>query len=128
MEKLQKRALRYVYKGFNSCYTALLDRAEINTLYLKLLRSMLSLVCKNINNDGPMYLNNAFVLNDYSYSRKYLPLIQPKFNTQKYGFNSIRYQGSRLWNNLDNEHTNSNKLKEWEPHCTCATCDIVYFK
>ncbi len=79
-----------------------------------------------------MYLNNAFVLNENSYSRKYLPLIQPKFNTQKYGFNSIRYQRSRLWNNLDNKYRNSKKLKEflWEPNCTCATCDLkeVYFK
>ena len=128
MEKLQKRALRYVYKDFNSCYTALLDRAAINTLYVKRLRSMLSLVCNTINNEGSMYLNNAFVLNENSYSRKYLLLIQPKFNTQKYGFKSIRYQGSRLWNNVDNEHRNSNKLKEWEPNCTCATCDVCILK
>ncbi len=101
-----------------------------------------------------MYLNNAFVLNEISYSRIYLPLIEPKFNTEKYGFNSIRYRGSRLWNNLDNGHRNSNnldnghrnsnnldnghrnsnnldnghrnsnKLKEWEPNCTGATSDM----
>ena len=29
---------------------------------------------------------------------------------------------------LDNEHRNSNKLKEWEPNCTCATCDMCILK
>ncbi len=63
-EKLEKRALRYVYKDFNSCYTALLDRAKVSTLYVKRLRSMLSLVCKTLNNEGSMYLNNMFTLNN----------------------------------------------------------------
>ncbi len=71
-----------------------------------------------------MYLNNMFTLNKNSHSRKHISLIQPKFNTKKYGFNSIRCQSSRLWNQLDNEYRNNDKLKGWEPHCTCATCDM----
>ncbi len=39
---------------------------------------------------------------------------------------SVRYQGSRLWNQLDIKYGNI-KLKGWQPHCTCTTCD-VYFK
>ncbi len=95
---------------------------------MKLFRSMWSFVCKTINKEGPVYLNNVFALNEESYRRKCLPLIQPEFNTEKYGFISTPHQGSRLWNHLDNEYRNSNKLKEWEPNCTCDTCDMHILK
>ena len=127
--KNYKRELFGMYiRAFNSCCTALLDRAKVSTLYVKRLRSMLSLVCKTINSEGPMCLNNMFTLNQNSHSRKHISLIQPKFNTKKYGFNSIRYQGSRLWNQLDNEYRINDKLKGWEPHCTCATCGMCVSK
>ncbi len=89
---------------------------------------MLSFVCKTINNEGLMYLNNIFTLNQNSHSRKHISLTQPKFKAKKYGFNSIRYQGSRLLNQLDNEYRNSDQLKGCEPHCTCATCDLCVLK
>ena len=59
----------------------------------------------------------TLALNEFSHSRICLPFIQPKFKIQKYGFNSVRYQESRLWNHLDNEHINSNKLNEFVPNC-----------
>ncbi len=60
-----------------------------------------------------MYLNkNIYALSQTSHSGKRLPLIHPKFSAQKYGFNSIRHQGSRLWNHIENEHRNNNKLKK----------------
>ncbi len=115
-------------RTLTTCYSALLDRLKVSTLYVKRLRSMLSFVCKTINNEGPMCLNNMLTLNQNSHSRKHISLIQPKFNTKKYGFNSIHYQGTRLWNQLDNEYRNNDKLKGWEPHCTCATCDMFVLK
>ncbi len=30
-------------------------------------------------------------------------LVQPKFKTVTYGHNTIKYQGSKLWNNLSND-------------------------
>ena len=72
---------------------------------------MLSFVCKTINNEGPIYLNNMFALNQNNHNRKHISLIQPKFNTKKYGFNRIRYQGSLRWNQLDKEYRNNDKLK-----------------
>ncbi len=78
-------------------------------------------MCKTIYNEGPTYLNIMFALNQNSHGTKHISLIHPKFNTQKYGFNSIRYQGSRLWNNLDKEYRNNVKLNEWESNCTWAT-------
>ncbi len=111
-------------RTLTTCYSALLDRLKVSTLYVKRLRSMLSFVCKTINNEGPMYLNNMFTLNQNSRSRKNISLIQPKFNTRKYGFNSICCQRSRLSNQIDNKYRDNDKLGGWEAHCTCATCDM----
>ncbi len=39
----------------------------------------------------------------YMYAMHYfIPLIQTKFNTITYGHNTIRYEGSKIWNNLSN--------------------------
>ncbi len=50
---------------------------------------MLSFVCKIINNEGPMSLNNMFALNQNSHSNKHISLIQPKFNTKKIWFEPV---------------------------------------
>ncbi len=67
-----------MYKDCNSCYAALLDSETM---------------CKTINDEGPIYLNDMCALNQNS--RKNISLIQPKFSTKKYGFKSIPYQGSK---------------------------------
>ncbi len=68
-----------------------------------------------------MNLNNMFALNQNNHNRKHISLTQP--NSIPGSIVSTEcYQGSRLWNLLDNEHRN-NKFKQWEPHCTCVTRD-----
>ncbi len=46
--------------------------------------------------------------------RDFIPLIQPKFNTITYGNNTIRYQGSKIWNNLSNNFKMSNVLSSFK--------------
>jgi hypothetical protein len=124
IEKIQKQALRYVFNDYTSSYKDLLKKANRSLLYVQRLRSLLCLVKKCITKAGPIYLNDMFILNEGSNSRMYYPLVQHKFSTIKYGFNSIRYQGSRWWNLLDTRFKVSSCLKEWHPQCTCATCDL----
>ncbi len=45
-----------------------------------------------------MYVNDLFVINENSKSKRYFPLVQPQFKTSRYGFNSLRYQASHFWN------------------------------
>ncbi len=62
--------------------------------------------------------------------RDFIPLIQPKFNTITYGYNTIRYQCSKIWNNLSNNLKMSNGLssfkksiQKWSgPECHCGYC------
>lgn len=124
IEKIQKQALRHVFNDYTSSYADLLKRADRTLMYVQRLRSILKLVYKCLNKEGPAYLHDMFTLNEGSNSRKGSQLIQPKFSTIKYGFNSVRYQGSRWWNLLDNNFKVNTNFKKWEPQCTCTTCDL----
>ena len=102
----------------------LLKQADRTLLYVERVRSVICIVNRCLVKAGPAYLNDMFSLNEGSNSRKLYPLVQHKYNTTKYGKNSVRYQGSRCWNQLDNKFKFSTHLKEWQPKCNCSTCDL----
>ncbi len=63
-------------------------------------------------------------------------LVQPKFKTVTYGHNTIKYQGSKLWNNLPNDLKKMNSLlsfkceiQKWSgPECQggyCLQCSLT---
>ncbi len=60
-------------------------------------------IFKVSNNMSPLYMKSLFIKKSIAYElRDFIPFIQPKFNTITYGHNKIRYQGSKIWNNLSN--------------------------
>ena len=89
MEKIQKQALRYVFNDYTSCYTELLRKADKTLLYVQRMRSILCVVQNCLNKVGPVYLNDMFSINERSNGRMLWPLVQHKFNTTKFGFNSV---------------------------------------
>jgi hypothetical protein len=137
IEKIQERALRYVFNDFNSSYSELRSKANRPLLYVQRLRSLVVEVYKILNNQSPAYLNDLFIIKESQYElRNILPLQQPKYNTMKYGLNSLAYQGASLWNTLDNDIKQANTLKElknallfWEgPQCNCTNCKFCSVK
>ena len=98
LEKLQERAPRIVFDDFSTSYEILCERA--NTLPLSFYRiRFFGIIC--VNGFNPTYLNDLFTAqsNDY-HLRDSSRLIQPKFNTFKFGFKSFKYFGAKLWNVL----------------------------
>ena len=137
MEKIQERALRFIYNDFKSTYTELRCIAERPLLYVQRQRNLMVEVYKIINKLGPLYLHNMFTVKESNYNfRNMLALEQPKYNTVKYGFNSVIYQGAKLWNMLGNEVKQVDTLKEfkwliksWEgPNCNCSACTFCSLK
>jgi hypothetical protein len=124
VEKIQKQALRYVFNDYTSTYQELLKKADITLLYVQRVRSLLCVVNRCLVKAGPAYLNDMFTLNEGSNSRKLYPLVQHKYNTTKYGKNSVMYQGSRCWNRLDHKFKFSTHLKESQPKSNSSTCDL----
>ncbi len=132
LEKIQKRALRFVLQDFTSSYSELLQKANMPTLYLSRLRQIATEVYKAMNNIGPDYVKDIFNVKENPYNmRNTRPLIQPNYNTVTYGRNSIKYKGAMIWNKLPNDIKEAlslkqfkNMIKKWEgPSCTCNMCD-----
>ena len=103
IEKLQFRALRYIFNDFKSSYECLRAKASKSLVYVQRLRHVLTEVYKSVNGLGPSYMTNMFVQKIIKYdTRNALCLKIPRCNTVKYGLNSFSYQGAKLWNSLKN--------------------------
>ena len=77
LECIQKYALHYVYNNYSSSYEELLNKANRSTLYVQWLRSILSIVYKSLMKQGPIYVQDLFVINEHSRNKRYFPLVQP---------------------------------------------------
>ena len=61
-------------------------------------------------------------------------LIQPKVRTTRYGLNSLRYDGARIWNKLHNDfkvddyYDFKRLLKNEIADCNCNTCMFCMIK
>ena len=101
LEILQERALRIVFDDFSTSYEILCQRANTLPLSFYRIRFLGIEMYKCVNGFNPTYLNDLFTpqSNDYHH-RDSSRLIQPKFNTFKFGFKSFKYFGAKLWNVL----------------------------
>ena len=101
LEELQKRALRIIFNDHESSYDTLLQRSRRPLLYVSRLRAVALETYKTINKQNPQFVQDLFVPKESHYDlRNCSQMIQPKVRTEKYGLNSFRYQGSKLWNSL----------------------------
>ena len=88
LEKLQERALRFVYLDTDSNYNELLDRADIATLHLGRLRMLATEVYKSkITTHNLRAQNNLHI---------------PRVNLTTCGLHSSSYLGAKICNELNN--------------------------
>ena len=128
IEKLQERALRFVFNDPNSTYNDLLKRGNFLSLSALRLRFLAIEMYKCRNNMAPSYRCDLFRQNIISYNlRDSDKLIQPDFKTKTFGYRSFTYYGSKIWNSLPTEIKASKTLStfkiqinEW---CHSADCD-----
>ena len=101
MEKLQERALRFVFNDNNSSYVDLLKRGNFLSLSAYRIRNLAKEIFKCCHCMNPMYLNELFCKQEMKYDLRDKTLLeQPKFSTKTYGYRSFRYYGAKLWNAL----------------------------
>ncbi len=131
IENVQERALRYGLNDFNNTYSNLLQTASKSTLYLARLRILAIEIYKTLNDISPLCMKDVFIQKEVTYGlRDVNLLVQPKFKTVSYGHNTIKYQGSKLWNNLPNDLKKMNylssfkcEIQKWSgPECHCGFC------
>jgi len=101
LEKLQERALRIVFNDYLCEYSQLLDRAKMDSLYVKRCKKIMEHIFKALHHLSPLFAEDFYVLKEMSYQlRNHKTVKIPKFNTVHFGQRSMKYQASKLWNSL----------------------------
>ena len=131
IEKIQERALRFIYEDLESSYESLLLKAKLPSLEIRRMRSM-ALECFKILHDlSPRCLSDLVSFKKVTYNFRYSNILEiPKVRTTSYGKMSFRYAAPVLWNSLP-EHfkcqTNFLQFKSmiasWSgKDCECTAC------
>ena len=116
IEKIQERALKIIYKDYESTYHDLLLESDSTTLFMSRIRLLIIEVFKCIYKFNPQCLNELFTIKSSGYTfRNSTKLIQPKKRTTTYGLRSVVYTGAKIWNDIqpyasiDDEFPDRNK-------------------
>ena len=131
MEKIQERALRFIYDDYKNPYKYLLKKSQLPCLKLRRIRSMALECFKIFNKQTPTYLQNFIQIKETPYSFRYTnTAILPKVNTTKYGLKTFRYESVKLWNSLPESFRKMTTLNQFKANinswygdcCKCCSC------
>ena len=101
LEKIQERALRILYKDYESSYEELISEAGTTNLLTSRIKKICLEVLKSLHGTTPPCVSNMFQPKEQNYSlRNKIPIIQPRRNTTTNGLRTISYIGAKLWNEL----------------------------
>ena len=111
LEKLQERALRFVYDDYDTNYVDLLSKANLLSLSMFRLRFLAIEVYRCVTKINPKYMNDMFSRRELKYGLRDLEkLHQARYKTKKFGYRSFKYFGAKLWNALPIEIKRIDKL------------------
>ena len=132
IEKLQERALRFVYDNYELSYEELLDKAKMPSLKIRRLRTMAMETFRILHNLSSPCLSNLVKINENSYNFRYSNILQiPAVRTTTYGKNSFMYAAAVPWNNFPENFRQTNNfnhfkslLSHWKGggQCKCSLC------
>ena len=134
MEKIQERALRFVFNDVDSEYVELLEKAKSEMLHLKRIKVIACEVFKSVHGLNPSFMKEMFSEKTGAYDfRDKHKLEMKRFRKMKYGRCTFSYYGAHIWNLLPvgfKECTTvksfKNMISAWEgPNCKCSLCDFM---
>ena len=128
-ENIQKRALRFLFNDHESTYAQLLDKSKKPTLEVRKLRMLATEIFKTLNDLNPPYMKEIFTQNTIRIPERKKLLVKST-HTKKYGTDSLRHLGPKIWNSLPQDIRDSTSLfifksqiKTWSgPSCSCIAC------
>jgi len=99
LEKTNKRALRVVTNSGHMNYEELCKQQDQLPVFKRCLKSMAVLIYKIKKGISPQYMKELIREQSVSYDmRDNEKLVLPSFSTVRFGKNSFRYLGAKLWN------------------------------
>ena len=132
IEKIQERALRFIFDDYTTSYDNLLIESAIPSLKIRRLRTMALETYKILNKSSPQFLHNILSFKPNLYNFRYkLTADVPRPRTTRYGKNSFSYQAATIWNSLPNEARNITSFEHFKKlistwcfneKCSCFSC------
>ena len=131
INSLHERALRIVYKDYNSSFQELLDKDHTVTIHHRNLQKLVTEMYKVKNGISPKMMNNVFneVPNTYSLRNNRIWSTH-NVRTVNYGTETLSFRGPKMWEILPDYIKEAksynefkNKVKTWKPvACNCKLC------
>ena len=131
INKTQKRALTALHKRFDLDFEELLNLESCDKFHTINLRFLLTEVFKSLNKLNHEFMWQLFEIKENNYVlRNGLQLKAPQVKINRYGVNSLIFQGTSLWNTVNSEIKDSpslevfrKKIKSWDSiKCNCTIC------
>ena len=128
---IHEKALRIVYKDFNSSFQELLIKDNSSNIHHRNLQKLVTEIFKVKNGLSPELMNDVFEFIEKPYSLRTTSHFRSrKIRTTKYGIETPSYLGPKLWNLVPNEYKTIEsleafkvKIKTWVPeNCPCKLC------
>ena len=129
LEKLHKRALRIVYNNYEANYCDLVRKCNSSSLYMLRLKRLAIFVYKVLDGHCKPVSDEFYELVQHEYNMRSIRSVKlQRVTGEKYGRNSLLYQGASLWNRLpdvfkvDDFNDFKCKLKDYNLKCECGDC------
>ena len=115
LERVNERALRYVFKDKTASYKELLQRIGIgSTLENRRIQDMLITINSCFQGRAPSSIMNLIKTRDHKYNLRGKNILSlPKVNSTKHGLNSFKYYAAKQWNMLPDEVRDKAGTKEF---------------
>ena len=108
LERILKRALRFVFRDYASSYVTLLERAGLVTLEEGRLYAFIVEMFKSRNGLAPSFLWDSFNNKSTPYELRRVSMLEvPRKRSTKHGLHSFSFVGPKLWNAIPNDIKNS---------------------
>lgn len=133
LEKVQERALRFVYEDHTSSYEDLLAKAKMPSLQIRRLRNMAIETFKIVQKTSPVCLHDLVNIKNCKYTFRYNNILDiPQVRTSRYGKKSFRFASAVLWNDLPDHFRTENSFSQFKSlmqswngsECRCNACNI----
>ena len=134
IEKIQERALRFIYRDYDSSYESLLLKSQFPSLKVRRLRAIALEAFKILNNLSPVYLNDLLTFKNLSYSFRYTQTVEiPQVKTSRYGTRFFRSTAAKMWHNLPQHFRDitsynvfKHQVNSWSGEaCVCSFCSDI---
>ena len=131
ISRIHERALRVVYKDYNSSFDELLEKDNSLRIHDRNLQKLVTEIFKVKMNLGPEIMKEVFEIVEGSHTlRNELKLKSRKIHSFRYGIETASFVGARVWNRLPSDLKQckslelfKSKIKNWIlENCSCKLC------